>query len=310
MILKRNFSSFRELFNNDLELEIIQQEIFLFIQDNLQGLEFDLKLNRDLNSFNDLNGLLSNIFSGTNSSELHYAIGNTSHIYHTLLIGYFYQLINKSENELVPEFVKTISINLNSGDLSIDVPLSRSFLKLSWDARQVFDQIILGFFDRLSVSLLGAKSKQVTFDSKGIKIIIAEPLGSSAEIINSIESTRYNFIQLCNLLNPKEETTLISRITKLLIRDIGFSLEEISTHLNTSKRSIQRELKMQGKSFLMLKEETRQILLKSYIKKGIHKIDELADLLAYSERSSFEKAYKKWYGTTISKDLKDESLID
>lgn len=302
--MKKNFINYRELFDCELDVDSIPQEIFTFILDNFK--ESEIENSGDLKSFNDFNELLSNIFSNIKSNGEYYNIGYTSHRFHTFLIGFFHLSIIREESESIREIVNIVSTNVKSGELKIEIPLSRSFLKLSWNSRQVFEQILRGFFDRLSFILFGSICKQVSFDAKGLKIIVTEPLGTASEIINSIGANRYNFISLGNFLIPKTDSTLISRITKLLIRDIGFSLGEISTHLNKSKRSIQRELKVQGKSFLSIKEETRRMLLKSYIKRGIYKIDDLADLLAYSERSSFEKAYKKWYGKTISKDLKSE----
>lgn len=307
MQLERNFPVYHKLFECESELDFIPQSIFVFIEDNLQALKLSSMSIDELSSFNDLNVFLSNIYSITKIEKC-YDIGYLSHIYHTLLLGYFHLSISSS-GQVIPELLNILKTNENSAELKIELPLNRAFLKLTRKSRQVFEKIMHGFLDRLSVGLFGAKSKTVSFDDQGVKILIIEPLGAANEIIESIEPNRYNYIHLINLLLPKEEITLIARITKLLVRDIGFSLEEISTHLHTSKRSIQRALKQEGKSFQLLKDETRKILLRSYVNKGIHKIDELADLLAYSERSSFEKAYKKWYGSNLSKDLKNESLF-
>jgi len=258
----------------------------------------------DPSSLNDLNELLSNIFSLTKNKEHYYTIGHSLHPTHLLLIGYFQHFVSEMGEERTPKSLDLIISKVHSGYLDLEIPINQCFLKLSWDGRQVFDQILVGFLDRLSEILFGVACKQVLLLKEGLQIIIAEPLGPSTKIVNSIKPNRYNFIQLKNLLIPKESHALTDQITNLLIRDIGFSLEEISTHLNKSKRSIQRELKSKETNFLAIKEGTRKLLLKGYLNKGIKKIDELADLLAYSERSAFEKAYKKWYGKNISEKFK------
>ena len=301
----QSITNFRNLFYSENETEEIPITVFDLILENTKEFGLTYELNRSYSHINALNGLLSKIHTDLKSIESYYAIGYRLNHSHLFIVGSFQYFISQNKSELRSEFFKVLQSKISAGQIDIEVPLKSSFKKLDVRSRKVFEQIVLGFLDRVSEILFGKTCEQARLIKNSLTVSISEPLGISPEIVNSIQPTRYNYTQLKKLFIPILDISLVDQITNLLVRDIGFSLEEISTHLNKSKRSVQRELKSQGLYFLSIKEDTRKLLLKSYLKKGVIKIDELADLLAYSDRSAFEKAHKKWCGKNISEVLKN-----
>ncbi|WP_049784695.1 helix-turn-helix transcriptional regulator [Sediminispirochaeta smaragdinae] len=74
------------------------------------------------------------------------------------------------------------------------------------------------------------------------------------------------------------------------------SAEEASKRLAMSKRSLQRKLQEEGSSFQSILNKTRRELADYYLDTSEITIAEVSYLLAYSDVSSFQRAYKSWSG--------------
>jgi len=75
-------------------------------------------------------------------------------------------------------------------------------------------------------------------------------------------------------------------------------LGAIAERLGTSARTLQRRLSDAGTSHKQLLDETRSKLAARYLAESDLAIAETAMLLGYSETSAFQRAFKRWTGTT------------
>lgn len=74
-------------------------------------------------------------------------------------------------------------------------------------------------------------------------------------------------------------------------------LAHLAQHLYISPRTLQRRLLQQDLSFQKLLDEGRQELGKRYLIQNLS-LDDIAQLLGYSDQSAFTRAFKRWTGTT------------
>ena len=75
-------------------------------------------------------------------------------------------------------------------------------------------------------------------------------------------------------------------------------MADIARRLGLSARSFHRRLAEQGVSFQMLREETRRDIAMGMLKEERYALSEIAFLTGYSEQSAFNRAFKRWTGST------------
>lgn len=78
------------------------------------------------------------------------------------------------------------------------------------------------------------------------------------------------------------------------------SIEAVAGNFNMSVRTLQRKLKEEGISYLVIVEEVRKTLAIHYIENSSSSVKEIAAIIGYSEPSAFVRAFKKWTGITPS----------
>ncbi len=72
------------------------------------------------------------------------------------------------------------------------------------------------------------------------------------------------------------------------------SIEQVSDTLKMGARTLQRRLSEKGYNFSKLLDMTRRQLAMNYLKNSTMSTTEIAFLLAYSESSAFDRAFKRW----------------
>jgi AraC-like DNA-binding protein len=72
----------------------------------------------------------------------------------------------------------------------------------------------------------------------------------------------------------------------------------VARKIALSPRTLQRRLKEQSLDFKGLVDDTRRRFSLNYLKDPQHTLTEIAYLLGYSEVSAFNRAFKRWTGTT------------
>lgn len=93
---------------------------------------------------------------------------------------------------------------------------------------------------------------------------------------------------------------LVGQMRRLLATETGAppSLPEIARTLQTSTRTLRRELQNMGTSYKYLVDESRRIRAEAWIETNSMPIERLAANLGFSTVGSFRRAYKRWTGRT------------
>ena len=101
---------------------------------------------------------------------------------------------------------------------------------------------------------------------------------------------------------PREDRTLASirQVIGDSMREGDPKLDDVARKVAMSTRTLQRRLKEQGVDFKGLVDDTRRRFSLNYLADSVHTPAEIAYLLGYSEVSAFNRAFKRWTGTTPS----------
>jgi AraC-like DNA-binding protein len=99
---------------------------------------------------------------------------------------------------------------------------------------------------------------------------------------------------------PKKDAVLapIRATIVQLMKDGGLDLSRAAKTLGVSARTLQRQLRRHGLSFVEVVGDTRCGLAVEYLKDCENTLTEIAFLLGYSEVSAFNRAFKRWTGKT------------
>ena len=99
---------------------------------------------------------------------------------------------------------------------------------------------------------------------------------------------------------PREDS-LLALVRKSIaesMRDGDPKLATVSRKVAMSPRTLQRQLKEYGVDFKKLTDDTRRRFATHYLKDRKNTLTEIAFLLGYSEVSAFNRAFKRWTGST------------
>lgn len=97
------------------------------------------------------------------------------------------------------------------------------------------------------------------------------------------------------------ESDLIASVRSAIaeaMRDGDPKLDRVMKKIPMSRRTLERRLKEDGVLFKKLVDDTRHRFALDYLKNRKHRLTEIAFLLGYSEVSAFNRAFKRWTGST------------
>jgi AraC-like DNA-binding protein len=97
------------------------------------------------------------------------------------------------------------------------------------------------------------------------------------------------------------EDDLLAAVRKSIVesmREGNPKLARVTKTLSMSPRTLERRLKEHGVSFKQVADDTRRRLALDYLLDRMHTLTEIAFLLGYSEVSAFNRAFKRWTGST------------
>jgi AraC-like DNA-binding protein len=108
---------------------------------------------------------------------------------------------------------------------------------------------------------------------------------------------------------PREEGLLVTvrRAIGEAMRDGDPTLAQVAKKVAAGPRTLQRQLKDHGLEFKRLVDDTRHRFSLNYLRDRKHTLTEIAFLLGYSEVSAFNRAFKRWTGSTPSEYRKKKS---
>jgi AraC-like DNA-binding protein len=101
---------------------------------------------------------------------------------------------------------------------------------------------------------------------------------------------------------PREDALLASvrSIVGESIRDGAPTLTRVARKVAMAPRTLQRRLREHGVDFKALVDDTRRRFALSYLRDPKNTFTDIAYLLGYSEVSAFNRAFKRWTGSTPS----------
>lgn len=103
--------------------------------------------------------------------------------------------------------------------------------------------------------------------------------------------------QLEKLRPPDTWTSKVARrIKELLWRGEKPTLEAVAHELAVSVRYVQKQLKAEGTTYRTLRDELREDIALTYLRKPDVLLTDVAFLLGFSEQSAFTHAFKRWTG--------------
>jgi AraC-like DNA-binding protein len=97
------------------------------------------------------------------------------------------------------------------------------------------------------------------------------------------------------------ESELLAAVRKTIaesMREGEPKLARVVKKLSMSRRTLERRLKEDGAAFKKLLDDTRRRFALNYLTDRKHTLTEIAFLLGYSEVSAFNRAFKRWTGST------------
>ncbi len=101
---------------------------------------------------------------------------------------------------------------------------------------------------------------------------------------------------------PREDGALaaVRKVIAESMRDGDPTLARVARRLAMSPRTLQRRLAEHATDFKRLVEDTRRRFSTSYLRDPKQTLTEIAFMLGYSEVSAFNRAFKRWTGSTPS----------
>jgi AraC-like DNA-binding protein len=110
---------------------------------------------------------------------------------------------------------------------------------------------------------------------------------------------------------PKEDKMLAAARKALAetIREGNLNLKNVAKKVGLSQRTLERRLQERGVGFKKLLEDTRRRFALNYLKDREHTLTQIAFLLGYSEVSAFNRAFKRWTGSTPLKYRQSKAQI-
>ena len=100
---------------------------------------------------------------------------------------------------------------------------------------------------------------------------------------------------------PDNDNSLTARIRGLIGTDFRHEFpdfESVAKTMNTTPQTLRRHLKSEGTSYQEIKDNMRRDAAIYYLNRSSHTINEIAELMGFSEPSTFHRAFKKWTGLT------------
>lgn len=85
------------------------------------------------------------------------------------------------------------------------------------------------------------------------------------------------------------------------------TLAETAKRLGTSERSLQRRLSGEGTTFRRVRDAAAKEVAALMLEDDETSVEEVAERLGYSSRGGFERAFRRWYGTTPARWRRDHA---
>jgi len=100
--------------------------------------------------------------------------------------------------------------------------------------------------------------------------------------------------QYIETLDPNKVASQVKRLLIGLLPSGKADQELVSSRLNRSTSTLQRQLASEGLSYRDVLESTRRSLAENYLRDRKHSYAQIAYLVGFSDQSNFSRAFKRW----------------
>ena len=224
-------------------------------------------------------------------------------------LALFKPLMGPIKLEISPD-VNNLTFSLHTVESELAIPVQQCLFELAFFvescrsltafpivplaiASPVLPDDVSKFEDYFGVALSEAAQPTITLSKEDAR----RPLISENE-----ELWAYFEKDLQKQLLQSERDTLMSlRVRNALLELLPAgqaSSDAVANKLMVGKRTLQRQLKTEGKSFQQILDDTRSELSLHYLRQDDISVEEISYLLAYREPNSFYRAFQNWTGMT------------
>ena len=248
-------------------------------------------------------GLLG--YVATNSATLGDAFGNIARYVRVMSDGGRLDIEDHADVTHLVFYIINPKVKMNRQAIEfIAGGISRFIQVLGGDA---FDLLGVDFFHSEPVDafehaqLLGC---QIRFAQPSNKIMIASKLlsrpveGADPSLLRILE--RYCDDIIARRPDPND---LASVVTAVVAKTIPYGrppADAVAREVGMSRRTFTRRLETLGTTYLDLVEQARKELAIRYLRDDDMRISQIAYMLGYAELSSFNHAFRRWFGVTPS----------
>jgi AraC-like DNA-binding protein len=114
----------------------------------------------------------------------------------------------------------------------------------------------------------------------------------------SLRAMAEAFVKSIGDLHPLDVKGQVRALIQRLLPTAHATLAVVAEHLSTQERTLQRRLAEHATSFDALMEEARRDLADRLLAEAHMPLSQVARMLGYSEQSSFNRAFGRWYGSS------------
>ena len=100
---------------------------------------------------------------------------------------------------------------------------------------------------------------------------------------------------------PDNDDSVTAKVRSVIGKDFSQEFpdfETVAATLNTTPQTLRRRLKQENSSYQEIKDTMRRDAAIYYLSRSQYNINEIAELMGFSEPSTFHRAFKKWTGLT------------
>ena len=136
----------------------------------------------------------------------------------------------------------------------------------------------------------------VTFNAPMNKITFRNGTQNRIMPRSDVQTSEICLLQCEKIISQlKKSSSLVEKVRQAVLAEAGVfpSIAQISKQLNTSERTLRRRLSEEGSSYQKILNEVRFQLAKDYLKTELS-IDQISELVGYSEAANFSHAFKRW----------------
>ncbi len=133
-----------------------------------------------------------------------------------------------------------------------------------------------------------AEVGSIHFDKESLRQPL--PLGAP-DVAKATDRIAEQYIET---LDPQKVASQVRQLLIALLPSGRADQDLVSSRLNRSTSTLQRQLKSEGLSYRDVLESTQRSLAKTYLRDKKYSLAQIAYLLGFSEQSNFSRAFKRW----------------